>query len=83
MEANNNEAKLQRTLKPVHVWSLALGSIIGWGAFVVYEKTPRSTRGSVNAMHLTRNPPSLKLKMRSANCIKFKKEDYHGSKRHS
>lgn len=39
MEANNNEAKLQRTLKPVHVWSLALGSIIGWGAFVMPGNT--------------------------------------------
>ncbi len=39
MEANQNEAKLQRTLKPVHVWSLALGSIIGWGAFVMPGNT--------------------------------------------
>lgn len=26
---------LNRSLKPIHVWALALGSIIGWGAFVL------------------------------------------------
>lgn len=26
---------LKRSLKPIHVWALALGSIIGWGAFVL------------------------------------------------
>ena len=26
-----------------------------------YKKTPRSTWGSVNAMHLTRNPPNLRI----------------------
>lgn len=32
---NHNELKLERKLKPINVWSLALGSIIGWGAFVM------------------------------------------------
>jgi len=31
----NKEIKLERKLSPVNVWSLALGSIIGWGAFVM------------------------------------------------
>jgi hypothetical protein len=31
----NTEVKLERKLKPINVWSLALGSIIGWGAFVM------------------------------------------------
>lgn len=31
----HNELKLERKLKPINVWSLALGSIIGWGAFVM------------------------------------------------
>ncbi|MBQ7090630.1 MAG: APC family permease, partial [Clostridia bacterium] len=39
MSENTNEVKLQRTLKPAHVWSLALGSIIGWGAFVMPGNT--------------------------------------------
>lgn len=29
------EQKLSRSLSPLSVWSLALGSIIGWGAFVM------------------------------------------------
>lgn len=29
------EIKLERKLKPINVWALALGSIIGWGAFVM------------------------------------------------
>lgn len=28
-------AKLDKSLSPINVWSLALGSIIGWGAFVM------------------------------------------------
>ena len=30
---------LQRKLSPLHVWALALGSIIGWGAFVMPANT--------------------------------------------
>ena len=29
------EVKLERSLNPLNVWALALGSIIGWGAFVM------------------------------------------------
>lgn len=32
---NNKEIKLERRLNPLNVWALALGSIIGWGAFVM------------------------------------------------
>lgn len=32
---HNTELKLERKLNPLNVWSLALGSIIGWGAFVM------------------------------------------------
>lgn len=35
MSQNENEVKLERKLSPVNVWSLALGCIIGWGAFVM------------------------------------------------
>lgn len=31
----NQEIKLERKLNPMNVWALALGSIIGWGAFVM------------------------------------------------
>ena len=31
----NNNVKLERKLNPLNVWFLALGSIIGWGAFVM------------------------------------------------
>lgn len=34
-----SEEKLQRKLSPVNVWSLALGCIIGWGAFVMPGNT--------------------------------------------
>lgn len=34
-----NEAKLQRRLSPINVWALALGCIIGWGAFVMPGNT--------------------------------------------
>lgn len=30
-----NDMKLEKSLSPLNVWSLALGSIIGWGAFVM------------------------------------------------
>ena len=29
------KTKLEKSLSPINVWSLALGSIIGWGAFVM------------------------------------------------
>lgn len=29
------EVKLEKSLSPINVWALALGSIIGWGAFVM------------------------------------------------
>lgn len=32
---NHTDLNLERKLKPINVWSLALGSIIGWGAFVM------------------------------------------------
>ena len=32
---STNEVKLERKLNPLNVWALALGSIIGWGAFVM------------------------------------------------
>lgn len=31
----DTHVKLERKLNPINVWSLALGSIIGWGAFVM------------------------------------------------
>lgn len=49
----NNEIKLERKLKPINVWSLALGSIIGWGAFVMPGTTflPKAgTMGTVIGM---------------------------------
>ncbi|MBQ8171061.1 MAG: APC family permease [Oscillospiraceae bacterium] len=39
MSNNENEQKLARNLKPINVWALALGSIIGWGAFVMPGNT--------------------------------------------
>lgn len=35
MSSRKNNPKLTRSLSPVNVWSLALGCIIGWGAFVM------------------------------------------------
>lgn len=35
MSGEKHNANLQRKLNPLHVWALALGSIIGWGAFVM------------------------------------------------
>lgn len=35
----NHEVKLEKKLSPVNVWSLALGCIIGWGAFVMPGNT--------------------------------------------
>lgn len=34
MENNSSHRHLQRQLKPIHVWSIAFGCIIGWGSFV-------------------------------------------------
>lgn len=39
MENHGSEAKLQKHLSPLNVWALALGSIIGWGAFVMPGNT--------------------------------------------
>lgn len=39
MEPKKPENKLQRRLSPLNVWALALGSIIGWGAFVMPGNT--------------------------------------------
>lgn len=36
---NEKEVKLQKKLSPINVWSLALGCIIGWGAFVMPGNT--------------------------------------------
>lgn len=36
---NATQNQLQRNLSPVNVWALALGSIIGWGAFVMPGNT--------------------------------------------
>ena len=44
----------------------------------LYKKTPRLTRGSVNAMRLTRNPPTVRIELRSANCNQTKEEDNMG-----
>ena len=35
----NENVKLEKRLSPVNVWSLALGCIIGWGAFVMPGNT--------------------------------------------
>lgn len=32
---SNEKVKLERKLNPLNVWALALGSIIGWGAFIM------------------------------------------------
>lgn len=34
-ESSKDKLTLKKNLKPINVWSLALGSIIGWGAFVM------------------------------------------------
>ena len=39
MTKNISEQKLDRKLSPLNVWSLALGCIIGWGAFVMPGNT--------------------------------------------
>ncbi len=37
--SDKQEAQLSRKLSPINVWSLALGCIIGWGAFVMPGNT--------------------------------------------
>ena len=39
MENQINEVKLEKKLSPINVWALALGCIIGWGAFVMPGNT--------------------------------------------
>ena len=39
MKSENNNAKLEKRLSPLNVWALALGCIIGWGAFVMPGNT--------------------------------------------
>ncbi len=39
MNNSGNEQKLQKSLSPINVWALALGCIIGWGAFVMPGNT--------------------------------------------
>lgn len=38
-QTNANEVRLEKKLSPVNVWALALGCIIGWGAFVMPGNT--------------------------------------------
>lgn len=47
MENHSSEAKLQKKLSPLNVWALALGSIIGWGAFVMPGNTFLPNAGPV------------------------------------
>ena len=49
MENHHSEAKLQKKLSPLNVWSLALGSIIGWGAFVIPGNTFLPNAGPAGA----------------------------------
>lgn len=44
------EIKLERKLKPINVWSLALGSIIGWGAFVMPGTTFLPKAGTLGTL---------------------------------
>ena len=32
---SNNNGKLKKAMRPIDVWGLALGAIIGWGCFVL------------------------------------------------
>jgi len=47
---NNNNGGLQRKLSPLNVWALALGSIIGWGAFVMPANTFLPNAGPVGTI---------------------------------
>ena len=42
-----NDASLSRHLSPLHVWSLAFGCIIGWGAFMMPGTTFLPTAGTL------------------------------------
>ena len=46
----NNEIKLERKLSPLNVWALALGSIIGWGAFVMPGTTFLPKAGTLGTL---------------------------------
>ena len=53
----SKELTLERKLNPLNVWSLALGSIIGWGAFVMPGTTflPKAgTLGTLIGMSIDR-----------------------------
>lgn len=47
---NENQTQLKRTLKPINVWALALGSIIGWGAFVMPGTTFLPQAGTLGTL---------------------------------
>jgi len=49
MSNHSTEVKLQKKLSPLNVWSLALGSIIGWGAFVMPGNTFLPNAGPLGA----------------------------------
>lgn len=46
----NKEIKLERKLNPLNVWALALGSIIGWGAFVMPGTTFLPKAGTMGTL---------------------------------
>ena len=48
--STNGGAKLERKLSPLNVWALALGCIIGWGAFVMPGNTFLPTAGPVGTL---------------------------------
>lgn len=50
---------LQRKLSPLNVWALALGSIIGWGAFVMPANTFYPMPGRWVLLLLWLRAPSL------------------------
>lgn len=50
---------LQRKLSPLNVWALALGSIIGWGAFVMPANTFLPNAGPLGTLLLWLRAPSL------------------------
>lgn len=50
---------LQRKLSPLNVWALALGSIIGWGAFVMPANTFLPNAGPLVLLLLWLRAPSL------------------------
>ena len=56
MEQN---VQLEKKLSPVNVWSLALGCIIGWGAFVMPGNTFLMNAGPGAQPSQWRLPPSL------------------------